>query len=197
MAYLIHPTSTTKLLLMYLSILAALSSFVALSWSAFVPSLEKSMLSIARKLPIGHQSPLMAKGDDTDIPGNSPIELCAVDEPHFLDIESVTLDPNPPVPGANLTIKASGVLETDVVDGAYVDIVVNYGFITLVRRTFDLCELLPEVDMECPVEKGFLSVTREVEIPDGIPPGEYSIHAEAYTVGDDLLTCLNAVVEFE
>lgn len=155
------------------------------------------MLSIAKHLPIGHQSPLMSKTDEGKIPGNSPIELCALDEPHILDINSVVLEPNPPVPGQNLTITASGVLKEDVIDGAYVDVVVSYGFITLVRQTYDLCEVLPEVDMECPVSKGFISVTREVEIPDGIPPGEYSIHAEAYTVGDDLLTCLNADVEFE
>lgn len=132
-----------------------------------------------------------------EVPGESPIETCRDDEEQLLDIELVDLDPNPPIPGENLTITAKGTLKQELIDGAYVDVVVRYGFITLVNRRYDLCELLPEVDLECPLKAGYLSLTRTVEIPEEAPPGSYSIEAQAYTVADELVTCLQADVTLE
>lgn len=133
----------------------------------------------------------------SEIPGDSPIELCMEDEAQLLSIEEVIIDPNPPLPGQNLTVSARGTLKTDLVEGSYVDVLVRYGFITLVNRRYDLCELLVEVDLECPVKAGYLSLSRVVEIPDAVPPGEYIVDAKAYTYDDQLLTCLTASVEIE
>lgn len=133
----------------------------------------------------------------SEIPGDSPIELCMEDEPQLLSIEQVTINPNPPLPGQNLTIFASGTLKTDLVEDSYVDVLVRYGFITLVNRRYDLCDLLVEVDLKCPLKAGYLSLSRVVEIPDGVPPGEYYVDAKAYTGNDELLTCLSASVEMQ
>lgn len=132
-----------------------------------------------------------------EIPGNSPIQTCLDDEPQLVDIELVSLEPNPPIPGENLTVTAKGTLKKDLVDGSYVDVLVRYGFITLVSRRYDLCELMPEVDLECPLNAGYLSLTRSVEIPEEAPPGTYSVEAKAYTPEEELLTCLTAVVTLE
>lgn len=131
------------------------------------------------------------------IPGNSPCELCDVDEGHHLIIKDIELEPYPPVPGENLTVVASGELLVDVVDGAYVDVVVSYGYIVLVNKRYDLCELLPEVDLECPVSKGFLALTKTVEIPAEVPPGEYTVQAKAYNADETLLSCLTATVDID
>ncbi|GMM50670.1 sterol transporter [Starmerella bacillaris] len=140
---------------------------------------------------------ILPMNEISSIPGNSPFELCNTENQHLLEIDNIYLDPYPPIPGENITITASGNLLVDVYDGAYVDVVVTYGFIILVNKRYDLCELLPEVSMECPVSKGKLSIVKTVEIPEEVPPGEYSVQAQAYTADDVLLSCLEASVDLE
>jgi hypothetical protein len=72
--------------------------------------------------------------------------------------------------GKNLSIKATGDLKTTVVEGAYVAIQVKYGLITLIKQKIDLCEQVKNVDKECPLEPGELQVTKDVELPNEIPP---------------------------
>lgn len=134
--------------------------------------------------------------DEKPIPGNSPIINCDAASHQILDLRSVIIDPNPPVKGQNLTFVAQGFLSEDVTDGAYVDVDVRYGFIRLVHQTFDLCEEIQNVDLECPVKKGVQSITKLVLIPEEVPPGKYLVNARAYTKHDKLITCLTATVEF-
>lgn len=130
------------------------------------------------------------------VPGNSPVELCDLSARHSLRLDSVDITPNPPERGANLTITASGLLHTAVADGAYVDVVVNYGYIKLLTQTYDLCEELPNVDMTCPVAEGAYTLTKEVAIPGEVPPGKYTVFARAYNKDDTMITCLTGSVEF-
>lgn len=134
--------------------------------------------------------------DERPIPGNSPIIQCDVSEPQLLDLQSVVIDPNPPQKGANLTFVASGFLSQDIEDGAYVEVDVRYGFIRLIHQTFDLCEEITNVDLECPVKKGEQTIQKQVEIPEEVPPGKYLVNARAYTSDNVLITCLSALVEF-
>jgi hypothetical protein len=53
---------------------------------------------------------------------------------------------------------------------------VKYGLITLMKQTMQLCELVTNVDLECPLEKGDMTLTKEVALPAQIPPV-----SEAYT----------------
>lgn len=133
----------------------------------------------------------------SEIPGNSPFELCELEEEHKLNIKEIVVEPYPPIPGENLTVDASGELLVTVIDGAYVDVVVTYGFIILINKRYDLCELVPEVDLECPVQKGLLSLSKTVEIPAEVPPGEYTVQARAYNADDTLLSCLTATIDIE
>ncbi|CAN3359004.1 phosphatidylglycerol/phosphatidylinositol transfer protein [Diutina catenulata] len=134
--------------------------------------------------------------DSRPIPGGSPIVQCDAREKQLLDLQRLVISPNPPVRGENLTITAEGVVGAKIEDGAYVDVDVRYGFIKLVSETFDLCSEITKVDMECPIDKGRQKLTKEVEIPQEVPPGKYYVVARAYTKDDDFITCLNAVVEF-
>lgn len=61
-------------------------------------------------------------------------------------------------------------LKDTVTQGAYVEVSVKYGLITLIRETLDLCDHVKEVDLECPIEKGKLTLTKVVKIPPQIPP---------------------------
>lgn len=49
-------------------------------------------------------------------------------------------------------------------------LVVKWGLITLISQTVDLCEQIKEVDLECPLEKGPMTLTKDVKLPNAIPP---------------------------
>ena len=68
-----------------------------------------------------------------------------------------------------LTIKASGTVKETIEAGAYVNIDVKYGYIKLIHQTLDLCENAGEVGLKCPIEKGDIVLTKEVELPKAIP----------------------------
>jgi hypothetical protein len=48
--------------------------------------------------------------------------------------------------------------------------VVKYGLITLLRTKADLCDQINNVDLECPIKKGKLTITKTVDIPNEVPP---------------------------
>lgn len=54
--------------------------------------------------------------------------------------------------------------------GAYVQLQVKYGLITLVKQTVDLCEQVSNVDLDCPLDAGTLDLQKDVELPKEIPP---------------------------
>lgn len=142
------------------------------------------------------QSVIKTLPDEKPVPGDSPVAICDITEPQILDLQSVSISPNPPERGANLTIHAKGFLSKEVAEGAYVDVDVRYGYIKLVSQTFDLCEEIENVDLTCPLDKGKYDLVKTVELPDQVPPGKYVVYARAYTVADELITCITATVVF-
>ena len=142
-----------------------------------------------------HHHQAIATGD---IPGDSPISTCDDDlvDDDTLHITHLAIDPNPPEKGQNLTITASGTLEEDVEDGAYVMVDVKYGLIRLLRTKLDLCEQTGKIDLPCPIEKGERTIEKVVELSKAIPPGRYTVNAQVFTKDDDRVTCLNARVQF-
>ena len=73
---------------------------------------------------------------------------------------------------------------------------VKYGLITIIRQDADLCSQVKNVDLECPLKKGELALTKDVELPKQIPPGKYTVLADVTTKDDKKITCLTATVEF-
>ncbi len=65
---------------------------------------------------------------------------------------------------------ASGKLLEDIGEGAYVQLQVKYGLIRLVSTKADLCEQVGNVDLKCPIEKGDVTITKDVDLPREIPP---------------------------
>ncbi|KAG0639818.1 hypothetical protein HOY80DRAFT_885817 [Tuber brumale] len=109
------------------------------------------------------------------IPGENPLKHCDGDHSDdVLTIEKVDLIPNPPIPGERLIIRAVGVLRDVVTKGAYVDVTVKYGLITLIKESLDICDHVKEVDLECPIDQGKLALTKVVDIPKQIPPVGFS-----------------------
>ncbi|PYH95999.1 putative ML domain protein [Aspergillus ellipticus CBS 707.79] len=143
------------------------------------------------------QTPIYANGD-FPVKGDNPLEYCNDPAGYTLEIDHVDLSPNPPLPGKTLTITAKGTLSEPVEKGAYVLLEVKYGLITLVRQRADLCDQIVNVDLECPLEKGEMVLTKQVELPSQIPPGKYNVHADVFSEDGKRITCLDGKnIEFK
>ncbi|KAF2261265.1 phosphatidylglycerol/phosphatidylinositol transfer protein precursor [Lojkania enalia] len=134
--------------------------------------------------------------EDLAVPGDNPLFFCADPKDNILKIEEVDLSPNPPEAGKTLSIKAKGDFKEPVEEGAKVHLQVKYGLITLINQEADLCETIEKADMSCPLEKGPMTLTKDVDLPNEIPPGQYTVLADVYTKDGDKITCLNAKVAF-
>jgi hypothetical protein len=72
--------------------------------------------------------------------------------------------------GQKLRIEATGTFKEDIEQDAYVQLQVKYGLVRLINTKADLCEQVKNVDMECPIKKGKTTITKEVDMPNEIPP---------------------------
>jgi hypothetical protein len=139
------------------------------------------------------QAPIRAEDERKNpVEGDNPLEFCEPPSSHLLTIDSVDLSPNPPLPGETLTITASGTFHETITEGAIVNVEVKWGVITLVKQTMDLCDQIENVDLKCPLEKGRMTLTKQVDLPKQIPPGRYSVLADVYTEDNRKVTCLKA-----
>jgi len=133
----------------------------------------------------------------TKVPGDNPLSYCQAEHANdLLVLDHVNLTPNPPSAGATLTIEAVGTLLEDVEEGAYVILQVKYGLIRLVNTQASLCEQVSNVDLSCPISKGLTKIIKDVDLPKEIPPGKYTVFADAYTKDKKKITCLEATVTF-
>ncbi|KUL83445.1 hypothetical protein ZTR_10948 [Talaromyces verruculosus] len=146
----------------------------------------------AASLPLFGQSPIKSLEDTFPVAGENPLEYCADPENDILEIVSVNLTPNPPVPGEILTIEAEGIFHEPVEQGSKIHLQVKYGLIRLVNVEADLCEEIEgNTDLTCPLE-GHKKFVKEVEIPKEVPPGKYAVLADVYTEDKTRITCLQA-----
>jgi len=156
-----------------------------------------TLVSAGGLFHLGGDSQDVLPNDDLKIPGDSPLELCPKDHSDdIIQIESVDLLPNPPQAGKTLDITAVGTVREPIEEGAYVVLQVKYGVIRLISTKADLCEQIKNVDLECPIDQGRLSITKSVELPREIPPGKYPVLADVYSIDDKPITCLVATVVF-
>ncbi|KAL9624447.1 MAG: hypothetical protein Q9160_001410 [Pyrenula sp. 1 TL-2023] len=142
------------------------------------------------------QKPLSVGNEDLKVPGENPLYFCADPKDYILDIRYANLDPNPPKTGQKLTISASGVLSKEIKEDSKVQLQVKYGLITLIKQNADLCDQIGNVDLECPLPKGVMTLTKEVDIPKEVPKGKYTVSANVLDENGDVVTCLEAVVYF-
>ncbi|KAF2727737.1 hypothetical protein EJ04DRAFT_517075 [Polyplosphaeria fusca] len=133
--------------------------------------------------------------EDYKVPGDNPLDFCADPSDDILEIEKVDLSPNPPEAGKTLTIKATGNFKEKVESGK-MHLQVKYGLITLINQDADLCDTVAKADLKCPLEKGEMTLTKDVDLPSQIPPGKYTVLADVYNDDGDKITCLTAHVEF-
>ncbi|KAJ8508224.1 hypothetical protein ONZ45_g9490 [Pleurotus djamor] len=115
-----------------------------------------------------------------------------------IQIKSIEVTPNPPKPGAEITVTVKAEATERVEEGAYAEVAVKLGRITILKKSFDLCEEArkAETDVQCPVEKGEYEVVQTVQLPKEIPPAKVTVQVRGYTADDDDLVCLDLNVDF-
>ena len=72
--------------------------------------------------------------------------------------------------GERLSIKATGNFKQEVDEGFTMHLQVKYGLITLINQNADGCDTIKKGDLDCPLEKGEMSLTKDVDLPREIPP---------------------------
>ncbi|KAJ7078317.1 ML domain-containing protein [Mycena belliarum] len=115
-------------------------------------------------------------------------------------LTSLTLSPDPPIPGQNLTLAVEGDVREAIEDGAYADITIKFGLIRLLQKTFDICDEARKANFSitCPVSEGVHQVVEKVILPKAreIPRGKFTVQVRAYTKDDAELLCLNIEADF-
>ncbi|KIR68442.1 phosphatidylglycerol/phosphatidylinositol transfer protein [Cryptococcus bacillisporus CA1280] len=115
-----------------------------------------------------------------------------------VQIKSITVSPDPPVPGKNLTVNVKADVLTTIEEGAYADVTVKLGLIKLLHKEFDLCDEARNANatVQCPVKPGPYSVSQMVELPEEIPKAKFAVMVRGYTVEDEDMLCLDLFVDF-
>ncbi|KAJ3022871.1 UNVERIFIED_CONTAM: Phosphatidylglycerol/phosphatidylinositol transfer protein [Siphonaria sp. JEL0065] len=153
-----------------------------------------TLLSLATAFAIGgnHQQSLALV--DTKSAFDGSIELCGSPSDVFQPTK-IAMNPDPPKRGEKLDVTVIGELSEDVVDGAYINVIVKIGVIKLYQGKLDLCEESGKIGHPCPIAKGHQEVFHSVDIPREVPPGKYDIAVKVFTADDKPLTCLNIKIK--
>ncbi|KAF8843992.1 hypothetical protein BDN67DRAFT_1008439 [Paxillus ammoniavirescens] len=130
----------------------------------------------------------------TDCGGSTAIGLST----DAIQLKSISLFPDPPKPGQDLTITVVGTAMETIEDGAYADVVVKLGLIKLLSKQFDVCQeaRTANASVQCPVEKGDYTVVQTVSLPKEIPQAKFTVTVRGYTKDDEDMLCLDLKVDF-
>ncbi|KAL7423150.1 Phosphatidylglycerol/phosphatidylinositol transfer protein [Cryptotrichosporon argae] len=115
-----------------------------------------------------------------------------------VQLKSIKVSPDPPKPGANLTVYVEGDVLQPIEEGAYADVTVKLGLIKLLQKRFDVCEEARNANasVQCPVAPGPYAVEQTVELPKEIPKAKFAVQVRGFTADEDDLLCLDLYVDF-
>ncbi|CDZ96745.1 vacuole protein [Phaffia rhodozyma] len=115
-----------------------------------------------------------------------------------VQVESINISPDPPVPGKNLTVSVKGVVIDPINEGSYADVLVKLGLIKLLQKRFDVCDEAENANatVQCPVSPGSYEVSQTVELPKEIPRAKFAIQVRGVTAEDKDMLCLDLFIDF-
>ena len=105
-------------------------------------------------------------------------------------IVKLTVSPDPPQKGQNMTVTAAINLSEEVT-GGNVKVYVKFGFLPVHDKTLDLCNVLKEVGEICPIQAGTATKTMTLEIPSAVPGGLYTGSIKAVNQSGDEILCID------
>jgi hypothetical protein len=105
-------------------------------------------------------------------------------------LSEVTITPDPPVHGENITVVLNGTMSETITSGI-VALDVKYSIITLLNKNLSLC-----AETKCPIAAGVYGTRISDLIPGDAPTaGVYNILANVYDQKDAIIAC--AKVDFK
>ncbi|MGK5734279.1 ML domain-containing protein [Streptomyces sp. URMC 124] len=124
-----------------------------------------------------------------------------------LQIESIRTTPDPPMPGTSLKATVKAAAQEEIVDGAYIEVVVKLGLVKLFTKRYDLFEKLRGDTSDWsltadtapggePIMPGNVELTFGMDLPRETPQAKFTVNARGYTVDDDDLFSLDFRVDF-
>ncbi|OMH79456.1 Phosphatidylglycerol/phosphatidylinositol transfer protein [Zancudomyces culisetae] len=126
----------------------------------------KEYLSIVKGASLRSKQRVLA---DNEIPLNKVV-VDLSGENDLMKIEELTLDPEYPQRGRNISVYARAYIK-ERIEKATARVVVKYGIIRLVNSDYDLCELLAEnTEERCPLEPGLHEINVVAYVPAYVPP---------------------------
>ncbi|KAF9015274.1 ML domain-containing protein [Cyathus striatus] len=152
-------------------------------------------LAIATAIDSSQQVPLTH--DSVHIMDGWDWEDCGV-ESDLVQIDSISVTPDPPKPGQDMTVTVVGSTSVEIEYGAIADVTVKMGLIKLLKKTFDICDEARNANasVQCPVQPGKYTVEQTVSLPKEIPPAKFIVDVQGYTADEENLLCLKLHVDF-
>jgi hypothetical protein len=157
-----------------------------------------SLLALAAVPLAAAWNPLVVSGNG-DVKVNSQWSYVDCGNPSdVIQLKSLTVSPDPPQPGQDLTINASGYVSETIQEGSYADVTVKLGLVKLLTKKFDVCDEArnANADIQCPVDPGEYTISQTVQLPKEIPKAKFVVQVRAYTDDDADMLCLNLLVDF-
>ncbi|KAJ7487697.1 ML domain-containing protein [Mycena galericulata] len=115
-----------------------------------------------------------------------------------LQIDSIELFPDPPMPGKDLTVTVKGLVTETIEDGASADVTVKLGLIKLLQKQFDVCEEARNANttISCPVQPGPYEIVQTVALPKEVPKAKFVVLVRGLTVAEQDMLCLDLKIDF-
>lgn len=115
-----------------------------------------------------------------------------------LQLQSLTISPDPPVIGQTLTLHVSADFQEDIDEGADVDVSVKLGLVKLLQKQVDFCEEARDNNwaVQCPITTGSYTWNVTIDIPKTTPRAKYMTQLRGYTAGGSDLLCLDIFTSF-
>lgn len=120
-----------------------------------------------------------------------------------LQVRKMEMNPDPPQPGTELRVHIKGTVQETIKDGAYVDVAIKAGLITILRKTLNLGEeiragrLTSSPQPGLPFTPGDIDLIYTLQLPKEISQGRFTASCRAHTVDDHDLSCLDINVGFD
>lgn len=116
---------------------------------------------------------------------------CA-DSPLF-EIQKISITPAAPTPGKPVSISATGTSK-EVISGGTLKYEAGIDGIPLIHQTKQLCDVLKEAHLACPVAAGPVDISLDINLPSFIPAGNYTAKGNGYDQNGNLLLCLQGYI---
>ncbi|EJU03762.1 hypothetical protein DACRYDRAFT_21221 [Dacryopinax primogenitus] len=156
-------------------------------------------LSALAATTFGSILPQLPLFNDGDVTAQAGWTWSDCGDPSFaIEVQSIEVTPDPPVPGKNMTVDVVGTARSSIEDGSFAEVTVKLGMIQLLKKQFDVCMEAQKanVTVQCPVEAGHYAISKTVTLPREIPRTKFIVNVRGSTQDDVDMICLDLSVNF-